>query len=229
MREVRRIDPAMTYEWMKEVHYAKRIPTISYAFGFYEWQELIGVVTYGTPSSAPLREGIAGPENAHLVLELNRLVFKREVKNGASELVGVSLRHLPKPSIVISYADTAQGHVGYVYQACNFLYTGLSAKRTDWKIKGMEHLHGQTIADISKIAAGEGKGSRARFMREKYGDDFYLEERPQKHRYIYFCGSKTQRKKLLSDLRYKVEKYPKGQTKRYSITHSPSYQSLLNF
>ena len=51
-------------------------------------------------------------------------------------LVGRSLRLLPKPSVVVSYADTAQGHVGYVYQAANFIYTGLSAKRTDWKKTG---------------------------------------------------------------------------------------------
>ena len=227
MRVIRRIDPAMTHEWMLRVHYAKRVPTISFAFGLYEDEDLVGVVTYGTPAAAPLRDGIAGPEHAHLVLELNRLVLKREVKNGASELVGVSLRQLPKPSLVISYADTSHGHVGYVYQACNFLYTGLSAKRTDWKVKGLEHLHGQTIADLSKSAAGGEKGSRAQFMRDKYGDDFYLEDRSRKHRYIYVCGSKTQKRQLVAALRYKQEPYPKGDTKRYEITHQPAYQAVL--
>jgi hypothetical protein len=227
MRIVRRIDPAMTHEWMLLVHYAKRVPTISFAFGLYEDEDLVGVVTYGTPASAPLRDGVAGPDHAHLVLELNRLVFKREVKNGASELVGASLRNLPKPSIVISYADTAQGHVGYVYQACNFLYTGLSAKRTDWKVKGMEHLHGQTIADMSRSVAGGDKGSRAQFMRDKYGEDFYLEDRSRKHRYVYVCGSKTQKRQLVAALRYKQAAYPKGDTKRYEINHKPIYQAVL--
>ena len=32
-----------------------------------------------------------------------------------------------KPKIVVSYADTSKGHVGYVYQATNFIYTGMSA------------------------------------------------------------------------------------------------------
>ena len=45
---------------------------------------------------------------------------------------------LPKPKIVISFADTEQQHKGIVYQACSFTYHGLSAKRTDWKIKGKE-------------------------------------------------------------------------------------------
>lgn len=226
-RQIIGIDPAMTHEWLLRVHYAKRIPTISYAFGFYDGQELVGVVTYGTPASSTLRVGIAGEDNAQYILELNRLVFIRQIKNGASELVGKSLRQLPKPSIVISYADTNQGHIGYVYQACNFIYTGLSAKRTDWKVKGMEHLHGQTIADMSRDAAGGERGARAAFMRDRFGDDFYLQDRPRKHRYIYICGTKSQQKRLAAELKYKQEPYPKGDTMRYSIEHEPACQGLL--
>jgi hypothetical protein len=38
---------------------------------------------------------------------------------------------LPKPTIVVSYADTAMGHIGYIYQASNFLFTGTTKERTD--------------------------------------------------------------------------------------------------
>ncbi len=226
-QHVSSVPACFTYEWLTKIHYAKRIPPISYAFGLYDAGELYGVVTYGTPSSAPLRSGIAGEHNSNYVIELNRLVFKKPLKNGASKLIGESLRRLPKPSIVVSYADTEHGHIGYVYQACNFLYTGLSAKRTDWKIKGMEHLHPQTIADISKSASGHGRGARANFMKNKYGDDFYLEDRPRKHRYIYICANKNEKKKILSDLKYPIEPYPKGDSARYAIEHNPAYQALL--
>ena len=137
-------------------------------------------------------------------------------------LVGRSLQMLPKPSIVVSYADTEQEHVGYVYQACNFLYTGLSAKRTDWKIKGMEHLHGQTIADISRGC----DGSRSDFMREKFGDDFYLQDRARKHRYIFVTGKN---KTLKNQIRYAVEPYPKGESKRYDAGAKVQTQALLFF
>lgn len=209
-----------SYPWLLKKHYAKRIPSISYAFGLYDGQNLVGVVTYGTPSSSPLRDGIAGPENAKFVLELNRLCIESENKNAASILVGRSLQMLPKPSIVVSYADTAQEHIGYVYQACNFIYTGLSAKRTDWKIKGMEQLHGQTIADMSRGC----EGSRADFMREKFGDDFYLEDRARKHRYIYITGKN---KNLKNEIRYAQEPYPKGQTNRYDAGEAVQTQTLL--
>lgn len=225
--EVRSIKPEESHDWLLHIHYARRLPPISYAFGLYADLELVGVVTYGTPSSAPLREGVAGTENAHLVVELNRLCFAAPVPNGASMLVGRSLRMLPSPLIVVSYADTGQGHIGYVYQACNFIYTGLSAKRTDWKIRGQEHLHGQTIADMSRAAAGEGKGARANFMREKFGDDFYLQDRARKHRYIYINGTRMEKRAIEAQLLYQREPYPKGTTKRYAVDVSPKIQKCL--
>ena len=219
--KVQSLPPSEALPWLLLRHYAHRACPVSYAYGAYDGSVLIGVVTYGTPASSPLRCGVCGPEWIDSVLELNRLCCDSR-KNAASTLVGRSLRLLPKPSIVVSYADTAQGHVGYIYQACNFVYTGLSAKRTDWKIKGREHLHGATVADESR-----GRENRAAWMREKYGDDFYLEDRPRKHRYVYFCGDSRQRSAMGSALRYGVEPYPKGESKRYDASQKVESQLLL--
>lgn len=186
------------------IHYAKRWPSISYAYGLFSNDELIGVCTFGTPPSATLKRGIAGDEFKTDILELNRLCLRYNRKNEASFLVGKSIRMLPKNKIIVSFADTEQNHKGIVYQATNFIYCGLSAKRTDWKVKGKEHLHGQTVADEFR-----GQKNRSKLMREKYGDDFYLKPRPRKHRYIFFNGSKTFKKKCLKALKYKIEPYPK--------------------
>ena len=204
MYEVRQIERKDCAEYILDIHYAKRWPSISYAFGLFRQEELCGIVTYGTPPSSTLRAGIAGKECVADVLELNRLCLKDNLKNEASTLVGRSLKLLPKNKIIVSFADTTQGHKGFVYQATNFLYCGLSAKRTDWKIKGKEHLHGQTVADEFR-----GVPNRAAAMREKYGDDFYLAPRPRKHRYIYIAGSKSYKKRITKLLRYKQEEYPK--------------------
>lgn len=209
--------------WLLARHYAKRMCPISFAFGAYRGAVLVGVVTYGTPASSPLRIGICGEEWADKVLELNRLCCENTA-NIASVLVGRSLRQLPKPSVVVSYADTAQGHVGYIYQATNFIYTGLSAKRTDWKIRGREHLHGATVADESR-----GQENRAEWMREKYGEDFYLSERSRKHRYVFFCGTSNQRARMLSALKYVVEPYPKGESRRYDSSARIETQDAFQF
>jgi hypothetical protein len=164
---------------------------------------LEGVVTYGVPPSAPLREGLAGPEHTDKILELNRLCLRNNRKNDASFLVARSLKllkHDKGDCIVVSFADTEQGHEGVVYRACNFRYYGLSAKRTDWKLKGKEHLHGQTVADEFR-----GQKNRAALMREKYGEDFYLAPRPRKHRYVYVVGCRGFRKSV--NIKYKEQNW----------------------
>lgn len=189
--------------FLLNIHYHKRMCPISFKFGAFKRDEILGVVTYGCPASAPLRKGVAGERFASNVLELNRLCLKRNIKNLASYLVSKSLKQIPGNWIVVSYADSAQNHVGYVYQASNFGYYGLSAKRTDWKLKGKEHLHGQTIAD-------EFRGpNRAERMRKKYGDDFYLAPRPRKHRYIKIIGSRAFKKEAENAIRYTKQPYPK--------------------
>lgn len=205
MINVTRIEPRRTHDYCRNKHYARAVPSISYAFGLFVDDRLSGIVTYGTPPSSPLRRGVCGDAYSSLVLELNRLYIDRPaVKNAASILVGRSLRALPRPRIVVSFADTSQGHVGYVYQACNFLYTGLSAKRSNWKLAGREHLHGVSVADISR-----GQPNRAAFMRETFGDSFYLAPRPRKHRYIIFLGTKREVRTMRTFLRYPVQPYPK--------------------
>jgi hypothetical protein len=138
-------------------------------------------------------------------------------KNEASFLVANSIKLLPKPMIVVSFADTSQGHVGYVYQATNFLYTGLSANRVDWTIKGQEHKHAKTIGDGLTLSE----------IKELHGDDFYYVERSRKHRYILFHGSKTDKRIMLSKLKYEIEPYPKGDSKRYDSGKTVKTQQLL--
>jgi hypothetical protein len=206
-----------TYPWLLEKHYAKRIPQIMFAFGLYEEDKLMGVVTYGIPASPSLCMGICGKDYSDKVLELNRVCLQNNDKNQASFLVSNSIKLLPKPSIVVSYADTGQGHVGYVYQATNFIYTGLSANRVDWTVKGLEHKHSKTLSD----------GMTLESIKEKYGDDFYYTERSRKHRYIYFHGDKRQKKLMNQLLKYKTEPYPKGDSKKYDSGKQVSTQTLL--
>lgn len=135
------------------------------------------------------------------MLELNRLAIRPGFNgnNRASFLVGKSLKMLPNETYVVSYADTGWTHVGYVYQACNFLYTGLSAKRVD-------------------TYQPEGKHSR---NYDKNNHSNLSQTRNQKHRYVYLVGDRRTRKKMREQLRYKVyDKYPKGDERRYD-TENP--------
>jgi len=82
--EIRKISYQDTKPFILNIHYARRMPSISYSFGLFFKNCLVGIVTYGTPASPALCRGICGEQNKHLVLELNRLVLKNNVKNEAS-------------------------------------------------------------------------------------------------------------------------------------------------
>lgn len=199
MYEVRQIDYKTAMAIIVREHYLHRKAPCSVAFGLFIGDSIKGVICYGTPSSAPLRRGIAGDENACNVVELTRLwVCDSVPRNGESFLIG---RTIPKAGkeIIVSYAEIQQGHVGVVYQATNWLYTGLSAKRTNWTIEGIDK-HCQTLAD--KHTAKE--------IREIYGDRFSLQDRPRKHRYVFLNAKGRRRKELLDALRYEVQPYPKA-------------------
>lgn len=104
-------------------HYMHRKPMVSWAFGLTEGDKVLGIVTFGTPASRHLQMGACRTEPS-LVTELNRLwVHDQMPPNTASWFVSRALRQLP-PRIVVSYADTAWGHMGYVYRALNFRYAG---------------------------------------------------------------------------------------------------------
>ena len=214
-KKVLEIKKEETYDWLKRLHYAKRIPSISYSFGLYLHKELIGVITYGSPPSSSLCIGICGEQFKDKVIELNRLCLIDNDKNNASYLVGNSLKLLPKPQIVVSYADTSMNHTGYIYQATNFIYTGLSDKRTEWRIKN-SNMHSKTICE---------KYTLQERMNDK--DKFEVVDRPRKHRYIYFTGNKRDNKKWLKELQYKKEKYPKGKNERYDSSYKTNTQLTI--
>lgn len=121
--DVQVITSKLAREVAEREHYMHRKPVVSRAFGLYEDGELVGVCVYGTPASRHLQLG-AYPSDPGKVLELNRLwVDDRMPKNTESWFVSRTLRQLDQ-RMIVSYADTAQGHVGYVYRALNFYYAG---------------------------------------------------------------------------------------------------------
>jgi hypothetical protein len=206
-----------TLTWLKNIHYAKRIPMIMYAFGLYKDNVLRGVVTYGKPISKDLCICICGEKYKSEVTELNRLVLQFNKKNEASYLVSNSFKLLPKPLIIVSYADSNQNHNGYVYQATNFIYTGLSKERLKF-IMGGKDLSERTLS-------GYQKGISRQEVIKKY--NIKTEKQLGKHRYIYFLCNKSEKKQRLKDLLLKQEPYPKGKNKNYNWDFKPETQGLL--
>ncbi len=195
-------------EWLLKKHYAKRMCSVSYSFGLFIDGVLNGVCTFGKPASNSLCVGVCGKHNKNFVYELNRLCVNDNLpKNTLSKFLSKCLKMLPS-LIIVSYADTSMNHNGYIYQATNWIYTGLSAKRLERYDADNPHLHSKTITD------------NKRYLNKELA----LRERPRKHRYIYFTGNKRENKKWIRELKYKKEDYPKGKNKRYDSSYKTNTQ-----
>ena len=186
-----------------EFHYLHRKAPASFCFGFYSPEDvLVGCIIYGKPASPSLCVGIAGKEESAHVIELTRLwIADNTPKNAESMLIGGSLRKLPKDyDIVVSYAEMGAGHTGTVYQATNWIYTGMSSKHIEWRLDGISGKHDRHLFDEYGGVNG---------AKEFYGERLIALERPRKYRYIIFRGSRKRKSELLSKLRYKIQEYPK--------------------
>jgi len=84
-----------------ERHYLHRKAPCSYSWGLYDNDEIVGVIMYGTPSSAPLRRGIAGDDEKNNVIELTRLWIDDKIgKNAESYLIGNTVKKVNKEIVV---------------------------------------------------------------------------------------------------------------------------------
>lgn len=128
--DLRPIPFAVARAILEEHHYLHSFPAgTRLTFGVFAGGRLAGAVTLGV-----------GPINGHRLvagaaptdmLTLTRFWLADALPfNSESRVLGLLLRALRQHTSVrflLSYADPAAGHVGTIYQAANWLYTGVSA------------------------------------------------------------------------------------------------------
>lgn len=220
MLEINEVDKADAKMMVEECHYSGKCPGIKYCHGLFEDGKMVGVVVYSQPASYTLCEGVCGKDYKKQVVELARLVIDTPADNAASFLVGRSLRALPN-HVVVSYADCNDhvGHIGYVYQATNWIYTGLSSAEPTYVLEA-DHPSGLKAGtvisytrrhiDVKARELGFNWGHNA-----SSGPGISRRKTKGKHRYVYFTGDRRFVKVATKHLRYPILPYPKGQTRRH--------------
>lgn len=187
---VHAISAAAACEMVVAHHYLHRAPPTSYAFGLIVAGRVVGVVTFGVPASRHLQLSLCR-ERPDVVLELNRLwVCDTMPRNTESAFVARALAQLP-PRLVCSYADTAHGHVGYVYRAGNWYYSGV----TDQERKTPRY----------DYIPASGRHSRDAF---RGGGAFERVRRLPKHKYWRATGNRRDRKQLEAICTWPKMKWP---------------------
>jgi hypothetical protein len=186
-------------ELIIEHHYLHRKCPISWSWGIESHGRILGVMTVGKPCSWSATCGVVGEKYADMkspesrskdVYELNRLWVSDSLPNNTeSQFVGWCLRRLRKihPNLIlISYADgsrkNADGlpHVGYVYQATNWIYAGTSAAFRDITLPG--------YSDYRSVPM-EKRGTKIGNKRAwATNPDAIRTTRSPKHRYVWFSN-----------------------------------------
>ena len=118
-------------------HYSKRMPKSKLAkFGVWEDGRFVGCVIYGVGATPEIAKpfGLKPTE----VCELVRVALTKH-KTSVSRIIAITLRILKSTMaglrLVVSFADTSQGHHGGIYQAGGWVLAG-STEYHAYKLKG---------------------------------------------------------------------------------------------
>ena len=200
--QVRPVSVKIAKEIIVSNHYLHTMPGgTKLAFGIFSGDRLMGAATLGV-----------GPFNAHRLVSgathgdclcLTRLWLDDGLpKNSESRVLAVVLRSLvrnTKLKFVVTYADPSAGHLGTIYQAGGWLYTGRSEPSVLYGI-------GDGVLRNSRTL-GHAYGTRSSRYFSEHGVELKGLRQEAKHRYLYFLD------KAWSDkLNVPVQPYPKSNT-----------------
>lgn len=155
---VKNIKPKLKIDWCsykaakyacEHWHYSGTIPKSKLVkMGVWEDGLFIGSIIFGCGATRSLVSpyGLKPWEGAELVR-----VALREHKAPVSKMIAISLRMLKKTNpglkLIISYADTTEGHHGGIYQAGNWLYLGKTLGTWFYKDKRGKVWHPRNVSE----------------------------------------------------------------------------------
>ncbi len=172
-------------------HYSHAMPAAKLVrIGVWESGRFVGAILYGSGANRHLSRpfGLKPTEACELV----RVALASGRQHPTSRCLAISLRILKRQSpglqLVVSYADTKEGHLGIIYQATNWLFLGASSQPY-LKVRGKVE-HPRSLYD----RYGRG-GQQIAWLREHVDPHAQRVEMPAKLKYVY-AFSKPFRRKL---------------------------------
>jgi hypothetical protein len=187
-------------EFCRRYHYTATGGNMMWRWGLWHGMTLLGVVSYNLPTRETC-ESVFGPEHFDKIWHMGRLAMAESAPpNSESRLIGGSLRAIrqehPETWGILTYAATDAGHIGYVYQATNAIYTGT----------GGDSFYYTDPAGKRRSTFLDGRA-----VPKKWAADLGWIASPSspKHRYLYVLGNKTERRQRMKLLRLPALPYPK--------------------
>lgn len=199
---VTRVEGRDVEEFCRRWHYTMTKGAANWRYGLWDGFTLVGVVAYNIPTNEACGQ-VFGLRGDPTVLHMGRLVCAEDApRNSESRLIAGSLKMLHRDTgarAVLTYAAQDQGHVGYVYQATNALYTGTGGDSRRFLRE-----------DGSSVSTNANRTAINITAESLAAEGVTVHKSLPKHRYVYLLGSKTQRKESRRLLRLPVLPYPKA-------------------
>jgi hypothetical protein len=154
-------------------HYSKCLPVGKLVkVGVWEDNKYIGVVLFGRGANKSLGEPFGLQQDE--CCELTRIALTKH-KSPVSKIMMIAVKYLKdsnkKLRLVVSFADTEQGHHGGIYQATNWVYNGKTNSANEYIYEG-KRWHGRAFR--------KSKGSHLKYMDK----GLIIVKGAQKHRYL---------------------------------------------
>ena len=194
---VRPIIHAAAKRLLVQNHYLHSFPGgTKLSFGIFYQSFLMGAITLGVGPF--LGYGLVDRATPEDCITLTRLWLADDLpRNSESHVIGILSRSLQKETslkFVLAYSDPAAGHLGIIYQATNWLYTGLSSATPLYDIgDGILH-HSRSLA--------HGLGTHSIRYLASQGISVKTVPQMAKHRYIYFLDQAWRSRLMVPVLPY---------------------------
>jgi hypothetical protein len=161
-------------------HYSRRTPKAKLAkVGVWEDAAFVGAIVFGLGATPEIGKPFGLSQ--HAVCELVRVALRAH-RYRVTQMLAVSLRMVrtafPKLRLVVSFADTTQGHHGGIYQAGNWLYLG-SQEYHAYRVRG-EVFHPRSLHHLYGVG-----GQSVPWLRAHVDPQAERIANGVKHKYVY--------------------------------------------
>lgn len=208
---VKKVPASFVRKYVASYHYSHIMPDNAFeCFAGFYGDKLGGVVVFGNGANNQTFTALMPNIELKNCRELTRLWSPDEMpKNTESRLITESIKLLPKEVyLIVSFADPSHNHQGTIYQATNFLYTGMSSASQMLINDKKEKFHIRTIGSY-KRRHPELRALTNKEIMKKFGWNYC--ESSGKHRYVLFRGEKWIKELMYNQIKDKIKEYPQKQ------------------
>ena len=163
-------------------HYSKKIPVGKLVkVGVWENGRFIGAIVFG--------DGLLGSSSTYFginkfhIAEIVRIALREHI-TPVSKMISIAIKLLrqrcPGIELVVAFADQGENHHGGIYQASNFIYTGLTEPGRLFR-----HRATGRILHNRAVSANGYRSHFGRVHKVPRMDECEIIGRTRKHRYLY--------------------------------------------